>query len=150
MSVTTELPALISTSALSVAFIQWVKNSQLPILSAFSQQSAGLNRTLSWLVAMVTGIGIHWHYDPALGALTITGLTLAAVTSAAINTAKSYGFNWFIYNVSGVKQRSSDAAAVGRTGTGGGGIPATTIVPAGTAKTAEDQTKAEEKVKAGE
>lgn len=98
MPVSTELPALISTSALSVAIIQWMKNSSLGILKPFSQQSTGLNRLVAWLAAVVAGVGIHWHYDPALGALTVTGLTAAALWSTGINSAKSYAFNWLIYN----------------------------------------------------
>ena len=98
MPVSTELPALISTSALSVAIIQWFKNSNLSIFKAFNQQSTGLNRTVAWLAAIVSGVGIHYHYDPALGSLTITGLTAATLWSAGIQSAKSYAFNWLIYN----------------------------------------------------
>jgi hypothetical protein len=97
--VSTELPALISTSALSVAIIQWMKNSALPGLGFINHDSPGMNRTLAWLAAFISGVGIHYHYDPALGALTITGLTLSALVATALQTAKSYGFNWFIYNV---------------------------------------------------
>jgi hypothetical protein len=98
MPVSTELPALISTSALSVAIIQWMKNSELSILKPFSQQSAGLNRLVAWIAAVIAGVGIHYHYDPSLGALTITGLTATALWSTGVNSAKSYAFNWLIYN----------------------------------------------------
>jgi hypothetical protein len=98
MPVSTELPALISTSALSVAIIQWFKNSDLPIFKAFNQQSSGLNRTISWIAALIAGVGIHYHYDSSLGALTITGLTGPALWSAGVNAAKSYAFNWLVYN----------------------------------------------------
>ncbi len=133
MSVTTELPALLATSAFSVSIIQAIKNSQLPIFKAFGPESVGLNRTLAWVAAFIAGVGIHWHYDPALGSLTITGLTMAALTSATINTMKSYGFNWFVYNVSGVKQRSSDVAAVA------GGARVTPVAGPGTVKAGVDQ-----------
>jgi hypothetical protein len=106
MPVSTELPALISTSALSVAIIQWMKNSSLPFLKPFSQQSSGLNRTVAWVAALIAGVGIHYHYDSALGALTITGLTGPAIVSAAINAAKSYSFNWLIYNTA-IKGRTT-------------------------------------------
>ena len=98
MPVSTELPALISTSALSVAIIQWMKNSALPGLGFVNHNSAGINRTLAWLAAIISGVGIHYHYDPALGALTITGLTATALLSTGLNSAKSYAFNWLIYN----------------------------------------------------
>lgn len=131
MPVSTDLPAIVSTSALSVAIIQWMKNSNLPILRAFSQQSSGLNRTVAWLAAVIAGVGIHSHYDPSLGALTITGLTGHAVYSAAINACKSYGFNWLIYNTA-VKSRAADVAAVSQ-GTGGSVVPVATpgVIAAG-------------------
>jgi len=99
MPVSTELPALLSTSALTVAIIQWMKNSALPWLGFVNHDSPGVNRTLAWLAAFISGVGIHYKYDPALGALTITGLTAATIVSAAVNAAKSYGFNWLVYNL---------------------------------------------------
>lgn len=98
MPVSTELPALISTSALSVAIIQWFKNSDLPIFKPFNQQSAGLNRFVAWVAAFVSGVGIHYQYDASLGSLTITGLTAAALWHTGLDSAKSYAFNWLIYN----------------------------------------------------
>lgn len=99
MPVSTELPALISTSALSVAIIQWMKNSALPGLGFVNHDSPGVSRALAWLAALISGVGIHYHYDPTVGALTITGLTATALVTMGLNAAKSYGFNWFIYNV---------------------------------------------------
>lgn len=131
MSVSTDLPAIISTSAISVALIQAVKNSQWPMLKAFSQESSGLNRTLSWLAALIAGVGIHYHYDPSLGALTITGLTGPAIYSAGVSAMKSYGFNWLIYNTA-VKGRAADVAAVA------GGVPVTPVVGPGVVKAGED------------
>lgn len=109
MAVSTELPALISTSALSVAIIQWFKNSDLPIFKVFSQDSAGLNRLVSWIAAGIAGVGIHYHYDPALGALTITGLTAATLWATGVATAKSYAFNWLVYNTA-IKGRVAQPA----------------------------------------
>jgi hypothetical protein len=111
MPVSTELPALISTSALSVAIIQWFKNSNLPIFKAFNQQSSGLNRTVAWLAAFISGVGIHYQYDASVGALTITGLTATALWHTGIDSAKSYAFNWLIYNTA-IKSRAADVAAV--------------------------------------
>jgi hypothetical protein len=132
MPVSTELPALISTSALSVAIIQWFKNSQLPIFKAFSQDSTGLNRTVAWLAAVIAGIGIHYHYDPALGALTITGLTIPALVSTGVNSAKSYAFNWLIYNTA-IKSRAADVSAVAS------GMPVTPVASPGAVKAGVDQ-----------
>lgn len=113
MPVSTELPALITTSALSVAVIQAIKNSNLPIFKAFGPDSVGLNRTLAWLAALIAGVGIHWHYDTSLGSLTVTGLTGPALYSAGVNAAKSYAFNWLIYR-GAIRnpQKVAEAAAV--------------------------------------
>ncbi len=131
MPVATELPALISTSALTVSIIQWMKNSNLPIFKAISQESAGLNRALAWLISLAAGIGIHYHYDPALGALTITGLTGSAIIAAAINATKSYGFTWLTYNVA-IKSRAADVAAVAS------GVPVTPVAGPGAVKAGID------------
>jgi hypothetical protein len=42
--------------------------------------SGSLNRVFSWFVAAATGLGIAFKYDPAVGQLLITGLTLAGIT----------------------------------------------------------------------
>lgn len=139
MPVATELPALISTSALSVAIIQWFKNSNLPIFKIFNQQSAGLNRTISWLAAVIAGLGIHYQYDPSVGALTITGLTAAALWHTGVDSAKSYAFNWLIYNTT-VKSRAANVAAVAE------GSRAQVVVSAGE-KAAGEEAKVEAKVK---
>jgi hypothetical protein len=132
MAVSTDLPAIIATSSISVAIIQWMKNSNLPFLKAFSQESSGLNRLMAWVAALIAGVGIHYHYDPSLGALTITGLTGAAIYSAAVSATKSYGFNWLIYNTA-VKNRAADVSAVA------GGMPVTPVVGPGVAKAGVEQ-----------
>lgn len=105
MPVSTELPAIISTSALSVAIIQWMKGSKL--FTFINHDTPGMNRALCWIAAFISGVGIHYNYDPALGALTITGLTFSSIVSAGMQSAKSYAFNWLIYNVSGMKNKSA-------------------------------------------
>ncbi len=132
MAVSTDLPAIIATSSISVAIIQWMKNSNLPFLKPFSQESSGLNRLMAWVAALIAGVGIHYHYDPNLGALTITGLTGAAIYSAAVSATKSYGFNWLIYNTA-IKSRAADVAAVAS------GVPVTPVVGPGVAKAGVDQ-----------
>lgn len=135
--VTTDLPALIATSSITVAIIQWMKNSNRPLLRAFSQQSAGLNRTIAWLASVIAGVGIHYHYDPALGAFTITGLTGSAIYSAVVNACKSYGFNWLIYNTA-VKSRAADVSAVA------GGVPAQVVVSPGVKEAGKEQEHAKD------
>lgn len=109
MPVSTELPALISTSAMSVAIIQWMKNTKL--VPFMDQHTAGINRLFGWGSAFTSAIGIHYSYDAHLGSLTITGLTLYAIVHACMDATKSYAFNWLIYNGM-VKGRAADVAAV--------------------------------------
>lgn len=122
MPVSTELPALISTSAMSVAIIQWIKNTKyVPFVN---QHTAGVNRLLGWGSAFCSAIGIHYSYDAHLGNLTITGLTLYAIVHAALDATKSYSFNWLIYNGM-IKGRAADVAAVAE------GVPATPVAQPG-------------------
>jgi hypothetical protein len=109
MPVSTELPALISTSAMSVAIIQWLKNTKyIPFMD---QHSAGINRVVGWCSALASSAGIHYSYDAHVGTLTLTGLTAMAIFHAATDATKSYAFNWLIYNGL-VKGRAADVAAV--------------------------------------
>ncbi len=109
MPVSTELPALISTSAMSVAIIQWLKNTKyVPFMD---QHSAGINRLVGWVSALTSSVDIHYSYDSHLGTLTLTGLTAAAIFHASMDATKSYAFNWLIYNGM-VKGRAADVAAV--------------------------------------
>lgn len=123
MPVSTELPALISTSAMSVAIIQWLKNTKyVPFVS---QHTAGINRILGWGSAFLSSIGIHYTYDAHLGSLTITGLTLIAIFHAGLDASKSYAFNWLIYNGM-VKGRAADVSAVAE-----GITPVAVVAPPG-------------------
>ena len=109
MPVTTELPGLITTSAMSVAIIQWLKNTKyLPFIN---QHTTGINRMVGWGTAMLSATGLHYTYDAHSGTLTLTGLTLMTVAHALFDTTKSYAFNWLIYNGM-VKSRAADVAAV--------------------------------------
>lgn len=93
--VTTELPALLTTSAMTVAVIEWLKNTKL--VPFMSQHTAALNRTVAWLAAFCTGTGIHYQFDATAHSLTITGLSLAVIGHAVWDTTKSYAFNWMLY-----------------------------------------------------
>ncbi len=109
MPVSTELPALISTSAMSVAIIQWLKNTKyVPFMD---QHTAGINRLFGWGAAFCSAVGIHYTYDAHIGTLTLTGLTASAIVHAGLDATKSYSFNWLIYNGM-VKGRAADVAAV--------------------------------------
>lgn len=125
MPVSTELPGLLTTSAMSVAIIQWLKNAKwVPFMD---QHTAGINRAVSWGAAFLAATGLHYNYDPNSGTLTIMNLTAMAIVHAMWDATKSYAFNWLIYNTSGIKTRAADVAAVAE------GVPAKKVVGPGVA-----------------
>ncbi len=129
MPVSTELPALISTSAMSVAIIQWLKNTKwVPFMD---QHTAGINRLVGWGTAFISATGIHYTYDAHVGTLTLTGISAMAIMHAVLDATKSYSFNWLIYNGM-VKGRAADVAAVAE------GVPAKKVVSPGVAAAAAE------------
>lgn len=127
-----EILSTFTASAMVVSVIQWLKNTKwVPFVN---QHSAGLNRVLSWLAAFVSGVGIHYHYDATVGALTITGLTAGAIVHTGWDATQQYAAQWLIYR--GIlKSRASDVTAVAE------GIPATVVISPGVAKAAVDEAK---------
>ncbi len=130
MPVTTELPSLITTSAIAVAAIQWVKNTQwIPFVN---QHSSTVNRIVGWGVAFITAAGLHYTWDATSGTLTLTNLHMMNILHAVGDTTKSYAFQWLIYK--GVVQSPArDVAAVTE------GVPARVVVPAGAVVAAAEQ-----------
>jgi len=130
MPVSTELPGLITTSAITVALIQWVKNTKwIPFVN---QHSSTVNRIVGWCAAFVTAAGLHYTWDAGTGTLTLTNLHLINILHAAGDTTKSYAFQWLIYK--GIVQTPArDVAAVTE------GVPARVVVPAGAVVAASEQ-----------
>jgi hypothetical protein len=125
MPVATELPGLITTSAMSVAIIQWLKNTKwVPFIN---QHSAGINRMVGWGSALLSATGLHYTFDAHTGTLTLTGLTLMTIAHAVWDTTKSYAFNWLIYNGM-VKGRAADVTAISE------GVRAIPVATAGAVK----------------
>lgn len=114
MPVATELPGLITTSAMSVAIIQSMKNSNIPWLQWINQHSSNVNRVVGLVFAFASAMGLHYEWDGAKGTLLITGLTATALLQGFVHvvtdTAKSWSFNWIIYQ--SVKGRAADVAAL--------------------------------------
>lgn len=92
---TTELPALLTASSMTVAVIEWMKNTKF--IPFMNQHTAGINRLVAWIAAFCAGTGIHYQFDSHTGTLTLTGLTLTVIGHAAWDTTKSYAFNWMVY-----------------------------------------------------
>jgi hypothetical protein len=57
--------------------LQWLKAQ--PWFPFMNYKGGSLNRVVSWTIAALTGIGIGFDYNSALGSLTITGLTVAGI-----------------------------------------------------------------------
>lgn len=120
-----EVVTTVTASAMSVAVIQWLKNTKL--IPFMDQHTAGLNRFAGWLAAFGSSVGIHWTFDHTAGTLTLTGLTLAAIGHTAWDTTKSYAFQWLVYRGI-VKDKAADVAAVAE------GMPAQIAVSPGAAQ----------------
>jgi hypothetical protein len=89
----------VTASAMSVAIVQWLKNTKL--IPFMNQHSSGINRAVAWFMAFLSGTGIHYNFDHATGTLTLTGLTAMAIFHTAGDTIKSYALQWLVYR--GVK-----------------------------------------------
>lgn len=129
MPVQTELPALITTSAMCVAVIQWLKNTKL--VPFMDQHTAAINRTVAWMAAMISAAGIHYTWDAATATLTITGLHASTIIHAAADVTKNYAFQWLIYKGI-VKGPAADVAAVQE------GVPVAAVAPAGVVASAKE------------
>lgn len=77
------------------ALIQWLKGkSWFPFASA---DNAQLNRATSFIFALITAVGIHYSFDPDLGTLTITGLTLSNLLHTGWATLQQYAVQQVSY-----------------------------------------------------
>lgn len=117
-----EILSTFTASAMVVSVIQWLKNTKL--VPFINQHSAGMNRTLSWLAAFFSGLGIHYHYDATAGALTITGLTAGVILHTGWDATQQYFAQWLIYRGI-VKGPAADVAAVAE------GVPVTPVASPG-------------------
>lgn len=95
MPVTTELPSLITTSAMTVAIIQWFKNTRL--IPFMDEHTAAINRTVAWIAAFASAAGIHYTWDATTATIAISGLHPIVVLHAAGDVLKSYAFQWLVY-----------------------------------------------------
>jgi len=130
MPVSTELPGLITTSAMTVAIIQWLKNTKL--VPFIDQHSSTLNRVVGWCAAFISAAGLHYTWDASTGTLTLMNIHVASIMHGAADVTKSYAFQWLIYK--GIVQAPArDVAAVTE------GVPAKVVVPAGAVVAAGEQ-----------
>ncbi len=80
-----------------VAFIQWLKKSNLPIFSWINAGTGRLNRIVSVVCAAASAQGIGVTWDTEKHALTLTGLTLAAVLGFLWHWIQQFGLQEWIY-----------------------------------------------------
>lgn len=80
-----------------VAFIQWLKKSNLPIFGWINAGSGKVNRLISVVAAAASAQGIGVTWDTEHHALAITGLTLAAVGGFAWHWIQQFGLQEWIY-----------------------------------------------------
>lgn len=86
------------------AGLEWLKKH--PAVSLISQSTAFyIQRLVSIAVAAAAALGVHYTYDPAAGALTITGLTAAGLWTMTSETVRSWVTQEVMYRVA-VKERT--------------------------------------------
>jgi hypothetical protein len=90
----------VTLSAISVAFIQWLKNS--PLMPYMHAGTNWLNRVVSLVLAAAAAVGVHVSWAAAVATpgtytLTFTGVTLASISLMAWGIVKSMAFNELIY-----------------------------------------------------
>lgn len=75
--------------------IQWLKGTSWFPFANFSGGS--INRVFSWTIAAATGLGIAFKYDPAVGSVLITGLTIAGITHGLGHVVFQLLANHYVY-----------------------------------------------------
>ncbi len=108
-----EIVSTITASAMAVSIVQWLKNTKL--VPFMDQHTAGINRIVGWVFATISAFGLHYTYDSATGTLTLTGLTVAALSHSIWDVVKSYAFQKLIYAgvIKGPAQVAEAQKAVG-------------------------------------
>lgn len=87
--------AQLSTSAVIVQLIEWMKESKW--FPWFGHANAWANRAVALFFAFIAGIGLGWMYDPTSGILTVTGLQPSHIFNTLWSTFASYGTQYLIY-----------------------------------------------------
>ena len=104
------LSTQITLSALSVALIQYLKNSEWA--TWFHKCSDTLNKAMSAMLSLATAVGIHmtWSHGSVPGSymIAVSGLTLVGIGSGLFAVIKSLVFNELIYR--GVVKSSQDTS----------------------------------------
>ena len=119
------LGSQITLSALSVALIQWLKNS--PLMPFMHAGTNWLNRIVSVLLGAAAAVGVHISWaaataTPGTYTLTVTGVTLASISLMAWGIVKSVAFNELIYRGT-VKSITPPPAVPSAVSGGGQGAP---------------------------
>ena len=96
MDTSSELTAHLTTGAVIVYMLQWLKASGwCPWVTG---DTKALNRTLSAMAAIVAAVGINWTYTATDGTLVITGVTLHAVLTGGYEVMKQFCVQQLIFD----------------------------------------------------
>lgn len=98
----------ITTSALTVAAINWLKAS--PVFPWITKAKTNLLRLLSGLAAAGFAVGIHASWNSADHSLVITGLSYSAVGLAIWEFLKQFAMNEMIHQAT--KNKSGNGGSV--------------------------------------
>lgn len=96
MENTGELTAHLTSGAVAVYLIEWLKSKQwFPFLTADTKT---LNRLISAVTAFVAAVGIGFNYDAGAGQLVITGLTWSTILIGGWEWAKQFVLQQVLYD----------------------------------------------------
>lgn len=93
-------------------------------------QSSSLNRVFSWTVAAITGLGLGFHFDSALGQFTITGLTAAGIIAGLTHMAVQISANHATYKLLVAPPLSGLQQAINRDAGTPNALPSASLAPA--------------------
>ena len=86
-----------SVAMLTTTVLEWLKSK--PWFPLAGYDSAKINRITSLVIAIATGVGLHFAFDPTInnGTLTITGLNFESIWHSGWAAAEQYAMQHFIY-----------------------------------------------------
>ena len=99
----------LTTSGITVAAINWLKNS--PLAPWVTKQNIWLLRILSAGSAVAASVGIHWVWTANDHTLVITGLTLSAIVGFFWHLIQQFTANEIVFQAT---KASSNPAVVAK------------------------------------
>lgn len=75
---------------LAVTVIQWMKTNKSGLFSWINITTPRLTKLVSLIIATATAAGLHFHYNPTGGVITISGVTFAILLHMVKDVLQNY------------------------------------------------------------